>query len=73
MLGFKFILVSKRGPMGIRNRNQIGKAIDGFLKDASEMSPIFLGPSDYLYRKYLTDTINQYRYDQSINTLYGVL
>ena len=26
-------------------------------KDASEMSQIYLGLSDYLYRKYLTDTI----------------
>ena len=30
MLGLKFILVSKRGPLGIRDRNQIGKAINGF-------------------------------------------
>ena len=30
MLGLKFILVSKRGPLGIWNRNQIGKAIHGF-------------------------------------------
>ena len=57
MLGLNFILVSKRGPLGIWDRNQIGKAIHGFKKNASEMSQIYLGLSDYLYRKYLTDTI----------------
>ena len=57
MLELKLILVSKRGPLGIWDRNQIGKAINGFKKDASEMSQIYLGLSDYLYRKYLTYTI----------------
>ena len=57
MLGLKFMLVSKQEPLGIWDRNQIGKAINGFKKDASEMSQIYLGLSDYLYRKYLTDTI----------------
>ena len=57
MVELKFILVSKRWPLGIWDRNQIGKTINGFQKDASEMSQIYLGLSDYIYRKYLTDTI----------------
>ena len=57
MLGLKFIPVSKRQPLGIWNSNQIGKAVNGFRKDASEMQPIFLGPSYYFYRKYMTDTL----------------
>ena len=60
MLGLKFILVSKWGPLGICNRNQIGKALNGLKKNASEMLPIVLGLSDYLYRKYMTDTISRY-------------
>ena len=44
MLGIKLIPHSKTGPLGIRNKKQIGKAVTAFQNDASEMSPIFPGP-----------------------------
>ena len=36
-------------PLGIRNRKQMGKVVNAFQKEPSEMSPIFLGLSDYIW------------------------